>query len=808
MDGQFKTWQGRLKMPSAKDTRPQENPEQVFAQLPLVLAGPILRRTERQQVSVWIALKQSCRVTLQIYATEQDGRSLGPCLGSAQASTLAIGTALHLVVVTVQSPDLTLLESGQIYAYDLTFNLAFDLAHDLELPPQSDAEFAAPIPLASGLCSPRLPTVSVSYFDHGLPTFALDPVDLNHLRIFHGSCRKLGGEGNDALQILDLAIAHTAHQANHRPHQLFLTGDQIYGDEMNGPCLAAIIQAEALLLGWEEPLPLPPDKGVAQLEPGQRKDLAEEEAGLTASLKNTPEKASNHLFRLGEYCSAYLFSWSQCLWQLPFLDSQTLGLTGKTAQQWNQTLDQLKAFANAQHRVRRALANIPTYMIFDDHDVSDDWNLNQAWCYRVFEKPLGQRVVFNALLAYALFQGWGNTPDRLQSSRSGILGAIAQWCTSQGRDLEAQEKVWNHLGLPHRKPISRCPQFEQDQDAEIFQRDTQAIPWHYTVQGLNHQVLVLDTRTWRGYCIDKDPTAPAQLLCHRAIETQLSALVKLSDPSSPANTLSVSQSIPKLTFVVVPTNLFGLKLLDQIQTLARWRGDEFDMDVGDSWNQTESNRNAFLRMLFEQHQRVVVLSGDIHFSSSIRLEYWHRDRHPHSLHPSPHRLTQEPPQVLVQLTASAMCNSELLTALLHSKLKNLFPESSRQWIGWDSGEQEERSSCALSRWWRRWRQHQPAPDWQYKTTWSRRRPCSYPDWAIDPEGLRNIQHQDRKFWQRLWQSRWIQEGSEVVGRNNIGSVRLLWSEETEQYGTIHELYWYAPWESVKTVVCSHFWTAL
>ena len=30
-------------------------------------------------------------------------------------------------------------------------------------------------------------------------------------------------------------------------------------------------------------------------------------------------------------------------------------------------------------RVARALANCATYMIFDDHDVTDDWNLNKKW---------------------------------------------------------------------------------------------------------------------------------------------------------------------------------------------------------------------------------------------------------------------------------------------------------------------------------------------------------------------------------------------------------------------------------------------
>lgn len=61
--------------------------------------------------------------------------------------------------------------------------------------------------------------------------------------------------------------------------------------------------------------------------------------------------------------------------------------------------------------MRKLLANIPTYMIFDDHDVTDDWNITGSWYDGVRESPLGRRIVSNALAAYWAFQGWGNDPD-------------------------------------------------------------------------------------------------------------------------------------------------------------------------------------------------------------------------------------------------------------------------------------------------------------------------------------------------------------------------------------------------------------
>ena len=74
--------------------------------------------------------------------------------------------------------------------------------------------------------------------------------------------------------------------------------------------------------------------------------------------------------------------------------------------------DKLKILHQTLQKVRRAMANISTFMIFDDHDVTDDWNLNPSWRDRVFTAPLGKAIVRNAMMAYALFQDWGNRADK------------------------------------------------------------------------------------------------------------------------------------------------------------------------------------------------------------------------------------------------------------------------------------------------------------------------------------------------------------------------------------------------------------
>jgi hypothetical protein len=137
-----------------------------FANLPLVLAGPILRRTTAESVTVWIALKSACTVELQIYSTTNSGHQISKCLSKGQRSTIALGQFLHIVAVTAQCYEP--LQPNQIYAYDLQFE-------------QLDLDQA--------LASSHVPRVNISYFDHCKPTFVLPPDRAEELKIVQGSCR-------------------------------------------------------------------------------------------------------------------------------------------------------------------------------------------------------------------------------------------------------------------------------------------------------------------------------------------------------------------------------------------------------------------------------------------------------------------------------------------------------------------------------------------------------------------------------------------------------------------------------------------
>jgi hypothetical protein len=64
--------------------------------------------------------------------------------------------------------------------------------------------------------------------------------------------------------------------------------------------------------------------------------------------------------------------------------------------------------------VRWLLSAVPTAMIFDDHDVHDDWNTSAAWVREFRAKPWWQARISGAYMSYWIYQHLGNlSPDEL-----------------------------------------------------------------------------------------------------------------------------------------------------------------------------------------------------------------------------------------------------------------------------------------------------------------------------------------------------------------------------------------------------------
>jgi hypothetical protein len=574
-----------------------------LASLPLVLAGPILRKTTEESVTVWLALQASAEVTLRIFKSDAAGSP--DLFASAPAKTVRLGRNLHVVCVTARKKaDAEALTHNQLYFYDLAVKTA-EGTHDLK-----------------GATKAADPSV-YAYGSHRLPSFVLPPFRLEDLRIFQGSCRKPNSKGVDTLSWLDDFIAEKADASDVRPHLLVMSGDQIYADEVADVLLLMLTDAAQTLMGAPEPLPVP----------GGAETLGESNppstrTQLTKDAKFTTVDRRSHLLSFGEYMAMYLFVWSDVLWpdEVPdFVDvnavvmrpadkKQLASLAGDLATQRAGVVE----FRAGLKKVRRALANIPVYMIFDDHEVTDDWNMTQEFCEIVYGNVLGMRVVQNGLLAYVFCQHWGNAPEQFERPAVGADVLAKFNGAAKYGDIADDELLKRAVGL-HTPAQMRAqqPAFSNFHETGTRQQtpggliDTKSFLFHYTLEAKNFQLIVTDTRTWRSF-----PRADAPDLIQEAqIPVQL------------ASTPPLEARIP---IIVVSTNMPPCPGIRQAtRDLPGIDKDFIYDDLFDSW---EIDRVDYPRALAQISRKFplddkvhrgagVLLSGDVHSSSAQRLLY-------------------------------------------------------------------------------------------------------------------------------------------------------------------------------------------
>ena len=560
--------------------------------LPLILAGPIVRRTEPRLVTIWLALKEARDVTLRIYAQDATGELSQQMEGTR--ATVRLGDNLHLVAVTAHViDDEEALSWGQLYYYDLFFSSTPDL--------QPTEHLTTPGVLTTDPIE-KDPLQRLTYPGHPLPGFMLPAADVSDLRIVHGSCRKPHGVGKEMLSALDTIIAVASRDqtgATRRPQQLFLTGDQIYADDVAVPLLFALTDASQILFAGNKAELLPEVGCTAdQLLPTTRKGIVSDKARLTSS------KVDNHLLSLAEYAAMYLFSWSDVLWPDELLAAEELwtlhpelqpatGKREKVRLSYAEVSARLQAFRGRLPGVRRALANIATYMICDDHDITDDLFLDGAWCQQVLCNPLGRRIMRNGLLAYALFQAWGNIPTQFEDAQGhALLQAIDGW---RGDDKDPRiARIEEAIGLP-----------TSFAGTGSLQHPQQALRWHYTYVGPNYQLIAMDTRTERHY---RAPTDFPGLLSPQAMQTQL-GMNRRDDA--------------EVTIILSAAPVLGIDFVENIQFWSRWQvKDNYSFDR-EAWALEWGTFQQLLHTISSM-QRVVFLSGDVHYAFGSSLEYWNR----------------------------------------------------------------------------------------------------------------------------------------------------------------------------------------
>jgi hypothetical protein len=74
---------------------------------------------------------------------------------------------------------------------------------------------------------------------------------------------------------------------------------------------------------------------------------------------------------------------------------------------------------------RWLLSTVPTVMIFDDHDVNDDWNTSERWVRQMRSTPWWEERIIGAFMSYWVYQHLGNlSPRELQEN--GLFEKVQQ----------------------------------------------------------------------------------------------------------------------------------------------------------------------------------------------------------------------------------------------------------------------------------------------------------------------------------------------------------------------------------------------
>lgn len=594
-----------------------------MSELPLVLAGPILRRLETQRIVLWLAARTPARVKLSLAPDEGEAITHELVPGTPACRHIAAGEHLHYLLIDLR------LERPLPENIWTGYTLALQ---PLVAPSDRWQDWRD---WAPDLCYPGRTT----------PGFVFAP---KVAALLHGSCRKPHHHGGDGLVAADRLLADLIALPQRGgggddegnsfpawPSALVMSGDQIYADDVAGPMLRAIHRLIPALGLAVEALPSAEETGIADsdalyrhpagyyrretLLPRHKRnyDLIEVLFGGVEKPVFTTDSAHNHLITVAEVLAMYLLVWSPTPWQAVTTDPPE-SLDASARAQFAREQAAIEAFSADLAAVRRVLAHLPVAMIFDDHDITDDWNLSREWEEIAYGHPFSKRVIGNALLAYLLNQAWGNQPESFDDAlRDGVQAALA----APG-------------GAAHEHCIDHLLRFEH---------------WHYSWP-TSPPLMVIDTRThrWRS---ESAARSPSGLMDWEALTDLQQAL-----RGQPA------------VLLVSPPPIFGVKLIETIQRIFTWFGRPLLVDA-ENWMAHPGSAQAILNIFRHPKtpQHFVVLSGDVHYSFVYDVELRGRTHGPD----------------IWQLCSSGLRNEfppRLLAVLDHANRWLFSPRSPLNWL--------------------------------------------------------------------------------------------------------------------------------
>lgn len=560
--------------------------------LPIILAGPILRRVETSSITIWIAVSCPFQISAKVFIMNTDVYQIdSKCL----PQTIQLGKNLYIYLLKLTPLDGEF-PGDTLLGYNLYFNNNLNLG-DFGLLDPNDSH-------------------SIVYGDLQYPSFYIQQhLDSN---VLYGSCRKLHGEGNDALVAGDLEIQSSYNHLSKRPNALFLLGDQIYADDVADPLSPILSTLSQSLMGCDEKLSILDNRLAEAPFYLSLNRINGREYIMNHFCRFTSRKSQNHLMKFGEYAAMYLLSWGPVLWetiqkqgglstfdevidnnQLHFVFPQTNQYLkehkvehGRLKKRFERQSDDLRQIIPSLHCVRRLLANVPTYMIFDDHDITDDWNLSKEWKDNVTNSPLGKHVVANGLGAYWAFQGWGSSPSSFDQ-----------------HFITKMEKYFSTLAIgsnAHSDWVNCLWSFNN---------------WHY-IAPTSPKTVFLDTRTQRKYDSRPKPVKFGMTIHENVRSPQL-----VSNESWRLVSESLRSSgwrRKERLIIASPTPLYGMGLIESALTNNVYPLRAFGIPVHEvidyeAWKYNGRGFSEFLKWIFKWNPSgCIIISGDAHFASSVR----------------------------------------------------------------------------------------------------------------------------------------------------------------------------------------------
>ena len=333
-----------------------------------LVCGPVVRATGRDQTSIWVELDRAASVMVvlhQHYPAPRRG-ARGTDRESAPVRTVQVmGRYYALATVTGLKP-------GTLYTYDVL------VADHGKSAPRDGRAFRRLKPAKLDLSSRR----------YGMgPTVQTFAAGAKTARIAFGSCRCFDGGFNGGTEFGDDVFERyatylgtiAADRVTQWPTLMLLLGDQIYADNV----------AKVVVDAMKKKGRVPPALETLQVRHDNLESAKTYAKQNGIALDTAAGTGGFHVVEYLDFVDLYVAAW------------------------------------NAGD-VPRLLANVPTYMIADDHEVTDDWNITGGWVDDADADDAWHAVVIHGMMANWVYQAWGNAAWPADDPRMKVMAEAAR----------------------------------------------------------------------------------------------------------------------------------------------------------------------------------------------------------------------------------------------------------------------------------------------------------------------------------------------------------------------------------------------